>query len=250
MKQGTFNRIFKVGNFIVKLSKEHSSVSEEIAMMGSDDIKKYEKDINSVGVKTSKVYLHLKLKNKSLILQEYIDGYTLQEYFESLEISNVEKLKMFRELIVLYGKTLQNDNLCLDWNLKNFIISDGNIYYIDYVPALYKNKIKELQSERLEQYKTSYLDRKIQLAGIMSYAIVPFFNENKQELRQVFLCMMSCIEEILNIKYDDNYLTDHVYIKKINMIFNYLNSNQDYETFIEQYKFITMEKTAVKKKAL
>lgn len=133
---------------------------------------------------------------------------------------------MFRELIVLYSKTLRNDNLCLDWNLKNFIISKGNIYYIDYVPALYKNKIKELKSERLEQYKTSYLDRK------------------------VFLCMMSCIEEILNIKYDDNYLTDHVYIKKINMIFNCLNSNQDYETFIEKYKFITMEKTAVKKKAL
>lgn len=133
---------------------------------------------------------------------------------------------MFRELIVLYSKTLRNDNLYLDWNLKNFIISKGNIYYIDYVPALYKNKIKELKSERLEQYKTSYLDRK------------------------VFLCMMSCIEEILNIKYDDNYLTDHVYIKKINMIFNYLNSNQDYETFIEKYKFITMEKTAVKKKAL
>lgn len=84
----------------------------------------------------------------------------------------------------------------------------------------------------------------------MSYAIVPFFNENKQELRKVFLCMMSCIEEILNIKYDDNYLTDYAYIKKINMIFNYLNSNQDYETFIEQYKFITMEKTAVKKKTL
>lgn len=108
----------------------------------------------------------------------------------------MEKLKIFRELIVLYSKTLRNDNLCLDWNLKNFIISKGNIYYIDYVPALYKNKIKELKSERLEQYKTSYLDRKVQLAGIMSYAIVPFFNENKQELRKVFLCMMSCIEEI------------------------------------------------------
>lgn len=105
---------------------------------------------------------------------------------------------MFRELIVLYSKTLRNDNLYLDWNLKNFIISKGNIYYIDYVHALYKNKIKELKSERLEQYKTSYLDRKVQLAGIMSYAIVPFFNENKQKLRKVFLCMMSCIEEIFD----------------------------------------------------
>ena len=250
MKQGTFNKIFKIGNFIVKLSKEHSSVSSEIAKMGSDDIKKYEKDISSVGINTSKVYLHLKSKNKSLILQEYIDGYTLQEYFESLEISNLDKLKMFRELIILYSKTLQNDNLCLDWNLKNFIISKGDIYYIDYVPALYKDRIMKLNSERLEQYMLSYLDRKIQLAGIMSYAIVPFFKEEKEELKNLFLGMIKSIEEILNIKFNDKDLTNHIYIKKMNILFNYLNSKQDYESFIEQYKSITMEETTVKKRKL
>lgn len=250
MKQGTFNKIFKIGNFIVKLSKEHSSVSSEIAMMGSDDIKKYEKDISSVGVNTSKVYLYLKSKNKSLILQEYIDGYTLQEYFENVKISNLDKLKMFKELIVLYAKTLQNDNLCLDWNLKNFIISKGDIYYIDYVPAIYKDKIMKLKSERLEQYMTSYLDRKIQLAGIMSYAIVPFFNEDKEELKKIFLGMIKCVEEILKIKFNDNDLTNHIYMKKMNIIFNYISSNQDYESFIEQYKSISMKNTVVKRRNL
>lgn len=250
MKQGTFNKIFKIGNFIVKLSKEHSSVSSEIAMMGSDDIKKYEKDISSVGVNTSKVYLYLKSKNKSLILQEYIDGYTLQEYFENVKISNLDKLKMFKELIVLYAKTLQNDNLCLDWNLKNFIISKGDIYYIDYVPAIYKDKIMKIKSERLEQYMTSYLDRKIQLAGIMSYAIVPFFNEDKEELEKIFLGMIKCVEEILKIKFNDNDLTNHIYMKKMNIIFNYISSNQDYESFIEQYKSISMENTVVKRRNL
>lgn len=250
MKQGTFNKIFRIGNFIVKLSKEHSSVSKEISMMGSDDIKKYESDIKATGVSTSKVYLHLKSKNKSLILQEYIDGYTLQEFFESVEISNVDKLKMFRELIVLYRKTLKNDNLCLDWNLKNFIISNGEIFYIDYVPALYKDHIEQVTSERLEQYKASYLDKQVQLAGIISYAIVPFFDEDKLLLNDVYNSMISCIEEILGIRFQNLSLPNHVYIKKLAIISEYLSSCQSYEEFIKQYKSISMEKTAIKKKTL
>lgn len=250
MKQGTFNKIFRIGNFIVKLSKEHSSISKEIAMMGSDDIKKYENDIKETGVSTSKVYLYLKLKNKSLILQEYIDGYTLQEFFENVEISNVDKLKMFRELIFLYRKTLKNDNLCLDWNLKNFIISNGEIIYIDYVPALYKDRIEQVSSKRLEQYKESYLDKQVQLAGIISYAIVPFLNEDKLLLNDVYNSMISCIEEILRIRFQNLNLPNHVYIKKMTIISEYLSNCQSYEEFIKQYRSISMEKTVIKEKTL
>lgn len=49
--------------------------------MGSNGMKKYENDIKETSISTSKVYLHLKSKNKSLILQEYIDGYAQQEFF-------------------------------------------------------------------------------------------------------------------------------------------------------------------------
>ena len=65
MKQGIFNKIFKVGSLIIKISKEHSSITKEIAKMGSEDIKKYEKDIRETGVDTSKVYLNLKMKDKT-----------------------------------------------------------------------------------------------------------------------------------------------------------------------------------------
>lgn len=250
MKQGTFNRIFKIGNLIIKLSKEHSSISKEIEMMGTNDIKKYESDIKATGVNTSKVYLYLKSKDKSLILQEYIAGPTLQEFFEDEKVSNVEKLKMFKALINLYKKVLKNNNLCLDWNLKNFIISNGKIVYIDYVPALYKDCIEQINSERLEEYKESYLDKQIQLAGIISYAIVPFFNESKSLLNDVYNSMINCIEEILNIRFENVNLPNHVYMKKITIILNYLNSYQSYEEFIKQYKSITMEKTVIKKKTL
>lgn len=218
--------------------------------MGATNIKKYEQDINSIGIKTSKIYFYLKSKNKSLILQEFINGYTLQEYFESPDVSNTDKLKMFRELIVLYGKTLQDDNLCLDWNLKNFIISKGNIVYIDYVPALYKDRIEKIKSDRLEQYKASYLDRQVQLAGIISYAIVPFFNDDKQSLKEIYQAMIDCVSSILNIDFSQVNLSEHVYIKKMKIISDYINGNQSRDSFIEQYKSISMEKTAIKKKIL
>lgn len=250
MKQGTFNKIFKVGTLIIKISKDHSSITKEISKMGSGDIKKYEKDINKTGVDTSKVYLHLKLREKDLIIQKYIDGLTLQDFFEKDDLSNSLKLKVFKELILLYNKTKSNENLCLDWNLKNFIIHENKIFYIDYVPALYKDRIKNIHHDRLEQYKQSYLDRQIQLAGIISYAIVPFFKEDKKELSKIFYNMLNIIKDILNIDLTNIENINHVYIKKIIIINNYLNSQQEYNSFIEEYKSISMEKTAVKKHVL
>lgn len=250
MKQGSFNKIFKVGSLIIKISKEHSSITKEIAKMGSEDIKKYEKDIRETGVDTSKVYLNLKMKDKILILQKYIDGLTLQDFFEKEDLSNILKLKIFKELILLYNKTKVNDNLCLDWNLKNFIIYDNKIVYIDYVPALYKDKIENIRHDRLEQYIQSYLDRKIQLAGIISYAIVPFFKEDKKELSKIFYSMITIIKEILNIDLVDIANNDHVYLKKMEIINNYLNSEQEYDSFLEDYKSISMQKTAAKRNIL
>lgn len=248
MKQGTFNKIFRVGNLIVKISKEHSSISREIAKMGSGDVKGYEEDIRTVGINTSKVYMYSMLGDRTFILQRYIDGCTLQEFFENKDVSNLEKLKAFKELILLYKKSLKNDNLCLDWNLKNFIVSKGSIYYIDYVPALYKDRIMSTNSERLTQYKESYLDRQVQLAGIVSYAIVPFFSEEKESMNLAFKTMVNCIRCVLGVDFDSVNNKDNVYIQKMMMISHYLNSNQQYNEFISQYNSISMEKTAIKPK--
>lgn len=41
--------------------------------------------------------------------------------------------------------------------------------------------------------------------------------------------MIKCIEEILNVKFNDNDLTDRIYIK-MNILFKYLNTSQNYES--------------------
>ena len=248
MKKGTFNKIVRFGNLIIKLSTEHTSIANEMLKLDSRNIKKYENDISNVGINTSKVYLSICFNNKNFIIQEFINGETVQEYLDSNLYTNLDKLKMFKKVIQLYELSTKNDNLCLDWNLNNFIVRDNDIYYIDYVPALYKDKIKSVKSERLKQYKLSLLDREIQLAGIISYAIVPFFADTKEELCNVYLLMKRCIEEMLEFKININNNVNHVYIQKLSVLENYLYSNQSKEEFIKKYNSISMMKTAYVKK--
>ena len=247
MKKGTFNKIIRFGNVILKLSTEHNSIANEMLKLDAKDIKKYEKDIRNVGINTSKVYLSWYLNEKNIILQQFIDGKTVQEYLDCEEISPKDKLILFKRIVEMYKLSLSNENLCLDWNLNNFIIQHNEVYYVDYVPALYKDKIKSVDSDMLRQYQLSLIDKQIQLSGIVTYAIVPFFDMSKEKLSEVYYSMKKTIETILNV--DMNYKTnaDHVYIKKLLVLEDYLNTNMNKKNFLEIYNSISMVKTAYQK---
>ena len=64
MKKGTFNKIIRFGNIILKLSTEHTSIANEMLKLDTKDIKKYEQDIRDVGINTSKVYFSWYLNEK------------------------------------------------------------------------------------------------------------------------------------------------------------------------------------------
>ncbi len=247
MKKGTFNKIIRLGNVVLKLSTERNSISNEMLRLDAKDIKKYEGDIKNVGINTSKVYLSWHVNDKNIIIQEFINGKTVQEYLDSDDISSKDKLILFKRIIEMYKLSLSNVNLCLDWNLNNFIIKDDEIYYVDYVPALYKDKIKSVDSDILSQYQLSLVDKQIQLAGIVSYAIVPFFNESKDELMEVYHTMKKTIETILNVDMNSKDNLEHVYIKKLIIIEEYLNNSMDKQTFLKKYNSISMMKTAYQK---
>lgn len=247
MKKGTFNKIVRFGNLVLKLSTEHNSIATEMLKLDSKNVSRYEKDINQVGINTSKVYLSLKFNDKNLIIQEFIDGQTVQEYLDSNDVSSRAKLVIFKRIIEMYGMSLSNPNLCLDWNLNNFIIQNNDIYYVDYVPALYKNKINNVHSELLQEYQLSLIDKHVQLAGIVCHAIIPFFTSPKTELKEVYFSMKEMIEEILGVKMDYTSNFDHTYIKKMMLLEEYLTTNQDEHEFSEKYNSISMLKTAHKK---
>ena len=58
MKKGTFNKIIRLGNVVLKLSIGRNSVSNEVLRLDAKDIKKYEGDIKNVGIILQKfIYL-------------------------------------------------------------------------------------------------------------------------------------------------------------------------------------------------
>lgn len=72
--------------------------------------------------------------------------------------------------------------------MKNFIVSENEIYYIDFVPSLYKDKIEKSIAPNLLQYKESYLNDKVQISGILGYAIMSFLkNETKENAIHIYL---------------------------------------------------------------
>ena len=56
VRKGTFNKIIRIGNIVLKLSTEHTSVAREMLKLDSQDIKQYETDIKNVGINTSQVF--------------------------------------------------------------------------------------------------------------------------------------------------------------------------------------------------
>ena len=247
MKKGTFNKIIRFGNVILKLSTEHTSIANEMLKLDAKDIKKYEQDIRNVGINTSRVYFSWYLNEKNIILQQFIDGKTVQEYLDCDEISSKDKLILFKRIVEMYKLSLSNENLCLDWNLNNFIIQNDEIYYVDYVPALYKDKIKSVDSDMLRQYQLSLIDKQIQLSGIVTYAIVPFFDMTKKELFEIYYSMKKIIETILKVDMNCKTNTEHVYIKKLMILEDYLNTDMSKQDFLDMYNSISMVKTAYQK---
>jgi tRNA A-37 threonylcarbamoyl transferase component Bud32 len=248
MRIGTFNKVIRIGKYIIKLSTDHTSIAKEMLKLDSKDIKKYERDISNVGIKTSKVFLSFYCEEKNFIIQEYIEGLTVQEYLDSPSISKSDKLKLYKKIVDLYKLSMDNPDLCLDWNLNNFIVQKGEPCYVDYVPALYKSKIKEVKSSRLEQYKESLVEPRIQLAGIITYAIVPFFQLEKKELLSVYNTMIKYTSGSLGIDVTPNGYEQHIYLQKLEILNEYLFSDMNYEEFLPRYQDLSMRKTGSKRK--
>lgn len=242
MENGTFNSLNKIGKVVIKISKANDELTKQVMKeMNSRSVKEYARDINMIGINTGKVYLNFNIFNRTIILQEFIKGKTVQEVLLDSAISNDEKLDVYNRFLQIYTKLKEQNNLCLDWNMKNFIVGENEIYYIDFVPSLYKDKIKSSTSTNLFQYKESYLNDKVQISGILGYAIMPFLKtESKENASCIYLKLKQLSEVASGIILDD-ISSNHVYIYKLKKIEEYLYSDMTYQKLLEAINDYSME---------
>ena len=180
------------------------------------------------------------------MIQEYISGETIQSILESNKVNIENKLKTFYKFLLLYSQSKSNDNLCLDWNMKNFIFNGNAIYYVDFVPCLYKDKIAKSTAANLQQYRESYLDDYIRAAGILGYAIMPFIKAySKNSVIEIYNRIKYLFKLTTNIYFDDlNFDENHVYLYKLQKIDEYLNSDMSYDDLITLLNEYSMENVA------
>ena len=237
MESGTFNHNKKVLNLIIKYSKNSELSKLILEEMSSRTIKEYIKDINDCGVKTANVLSQFNINGTNIIIETYITGMTIDQI---LKTNSIQKLDVLKKLLQIYSKVSQNDNLCLDWNLKNFIYHNQELYYIDFVPCIYKDKLKKSSSEVLKDYIDTYLDSNITLLGIYYYILKTLLNSmSKEELLSFSLELNKLFNEELNIALDFN--TSHEYGKCIEKIYEYLNTGLNLSELNEQLKKCSLE---------
>ena len=245
MESGLFNNIIKIDNYVIKISKRDSEISNQIMNeMSFGTPEEYVEHINNVGIKTAKIESSIIYDDYDILVQEYIEGKTIQQLLNDENVDTDMKVKVFGKLIDLYKLSEKDGNLCLDWNMKNFIINNDEIYYVDLTPCLYKNKIMQSKSDNLFQYRESYLNKNIQLVGILGYAIMSFLKyKTKEEVKDVYNRLLSILKEKLDFDLDNcSNEFNHVYFYKLSQLQEYINSNITYEEMINNISNYSMEK--------
>ena len=129
MESGLFNNIIKVDNYVIKISKKDSEISNQIMTeMSSGTPEEYAMHINNVGIKTAKIQSSFMCDDYDILVQEYIEGKTIQQLLNDENIDINMKVRVFEKFIDLYKLSEKDSNLCLDWNMKNLILNNDEIY--------------------------------------------------------------------------------------------------------------------------
>ena len=224
--KGSFNKVYKIGNLIIKIDYYDEYFSNIRSTVDTFEYKKYYKDLNDLGIKTAKLYLSIKLFNRNIQIEEFIKGISVQD-FVSLKIDLKDKLKIIKELILIYKKTINTD-VKLDMNLKNFIIRDNEIIYIDFTPATYKSHILK-NYKNIDSYARTYLDTSLIMNNLISYYLRGNINLSKEELKSNLINIRQLIESVLNEKLDKNNSI------RLNLIEDYIYSDESIEEYDKKY---------------
>ena len=224
---GSFLNCKKIGDKIIKISKEEDEYSKLIRKeIDSKNYIKYQKDLKNNNVDVANLYLSVKVLNKIIQVEEYINGINLNDYFIDKNNLIIDKLSLMNKMLELYKKLLNTD-VAVDFNYNNFIYHDNRLTYIDFVPAIYKSNI--VYNGIVDEYKKVILDNNYKLLNMICYLLKAMLYLSKEELNDVLRKVLIMIDNLnLNINLNsDNY--------RFNSLIDYINSDMKLEDFYQKY---------------
>lgn len=227
---GSFNKILIIRNKVFKIEKVVDSYSHNVLANIDSDHKKYYEDLKKIKIDVAKLYYDKKIFGKNVEVQEYIKGINLSHYMENKKIPIEKKINMLKKLLIIYKKTI-NEDVSLDLNMKNFIISENKLIYIDLVPAIYKSLLPKDDIEK-DEYINYYLNINLAIANIINYFLRSIIYLPKYKLKEILKKVKIMIKELLDINLD---MSKN---KKANLINEYIYGNMSYQEYEEIYQNI------------
>ena len=224
---GSFLNCKIIGDKIIKISKEEDEYSKLIREeIDSKNYIKYQKDLKNNNVDVANLYLSVKVLNRIIQVEEYINGINLNDYFIDKNNLIIDKLSLMNKMLELYKKLLNTD-VAVDFNYNNFIYHDNRLTYIDFVPAIYKSNI--VYNGIVDEYKKVILDNNYKLLNMICYLLKAMLYLSKEELNDVLRKVLIMIDNLnLNINLNsDNY--------RFNSLIDYINSDMKLEDFYQKY---------------
>ena len=227
---GSFNKILIIRNKVFKIEKVVDSYSHNVLANIDSDHKKYYEDLKKIKIDVAKLYYDKKIFGKNVEVQEYIKGINLSHYMENKKTPIKKKINMLKKLLIIYKKTI-NEDVSLDLNMKNFIISENKLIYIDLVPAIYKSLLPKDDIEK-DEYINYYLNINLAIANIINYFLRSIIYLPKYKLKEILKKVKIMIKELLDINLD---MSKN---KKANLINEYIYGNMSYQEYEEIYQNI------------
>ena len=227
---GSFNKIIVIKNKVFKIENIDDLYSKNILSNFSHNSKTYYEDLKKLGINVARLYFDKKIFGKNIEIQEYIPGESLALYMEDKKVPINDKLDYYEKLLIIYRKTLSSD-VALDLNMKNFIISNGDLIYVDLVPSIYKSKLSKENVEN-DEYKNYYLNNNLAIANVTNYFLRSIVYLPKEELRIVLLKLKVIVKELFDFELD---LSKN---KKSNLFIEYICGGMEYEQYEKQYQMI------------
>ena len=227
---GSFNKILIIRNKVFKIEKVVDSYSHNVLANIDSDHKKYYEDLKKIKIDVAKLYYDKKIFGKNVEVQESIKGINLSHYMDNKKIPIEKKINMLKKLLIIYKKTI-NEDVSLDLNMKNFIISENKLIYIDLVPAIYKSLVPKDDIEK-DEYINYYLNINLAIANIINYFLRSIIYLPKYKLKEILKKVKIMIKELLDINLD---MSKN---KKANLINEYIYGNMSYQEYEEIYQNI------------
>ena len=227
MKKGLFSSNVSIFKIIIKkyISNDITSLFKNITT--PKNIKRYEKDIEKLGFNTAKIYFSFQIKNSLFIVQKLIKGETVEEVLKSkkydIELKKEIVMKILNKMFAVKGQ-----QVIIDWNLKNFILYKGKIFYVDLTPVLYRESVMLINSKKLRPYTEMLLNEKIQFCSFLGYVCNYLIDLPKETLKVIYdeLMLFAKDNDIVIKDTDEN---SHLMERKVSLISDYLNSNMTKE---------------------